>query len=61
VLIVDRVICNLCLGDMGQLHHQPAPQADLLADLRLAPHFTVCPTCLDASDVEAATPEPVAA
>ncbi|QLC73845.1 hypothetical protein LPB260_24365 [Pseudomonas sp. LPB0260] len=51
MLIVDRVICDLCLGDMGQLHHQPAPQADLLADLRLAPAFTVCPDCWDSSEV----------
>ncbi|UTW09168.1 hypothetical protein [Pseudomonas benzenivorans] len=61
MLIVDRVICNLCLCDMGQLHHQPAPQADLLPDLRLPPHFTVCPLCLDSSEVVAATAEPAAA
>lgn len=53
MLIVDRVVCDLCAGPMGQLHHQPAPQADKLPDLRLAPHFTVCPDCLDSSVITA--------
>lgn len=45
MLIVDRVLCDCCQAPMGQLHHQPAPQADLLPDLRLPPNFTVCPDC----------------
>ncbi|MEX6501709.1 hypothetical protein AB5S05_06505 [Pseudomonas sp. 25A3E] len=53
MLIVDRVICDLCRGPMGQLHHQPAPQADRLPDLRQAPDFTVCPDCWDSSEVPA--------
>lgn len=49
MLIIDRVVCDCCGCAMGQLHHQPAAQADLLPDLRVAPDFTVCPDCLDSS------------
>ena len=59
MLDLDRVICNCCGGDMGQLHHQPAAQADLLPDLRTAPYFAVCPVCEDSAIVFA--PAPVAA
>lgn len=52
MLINDRVLCNCCGDDMGQLHHQPAPQADLLPDLRLPPYFAVCPLCLDSSELD---------
>lgn len=45
MLIVDRVLCNLCGCDMGQLHHQPAPQSDLLTDQSKAPAFAACPDC----------------
>lgn len=54
MLIVDRVVCDCCGGAMGQLHHQPAPQADLLPNLRLAPAFAVCPDCWDSNEVQAA-------
>ncbi len=45
----DRVFCDVCEREMGQLHHQAAPQTDLLTDQRIAPHFAVCPDCLDNS------------
>lgn len=45
MLILDRVLCNCCGDDMGQLHHQPAPQPDALDDQSTAPHFAVCPNC----------------
>lgn len=51
MLIVDRVLCDCCGQAMGQLYQQPAPQADLLPDLRMAPHQTVCPDCLDKTGV----------
>lgn len=53
MLIIDRVVCDCCGCAMGQLHHQPAPQADLLPDLRVAPDFTVCPDCFACSEVPA--------
>jgi rubredoxin len=30
---------------MGQLHHMPAAQCDLLSDFRTAPDYAVCPDC----------------
>lgn len=47
MLILDRVLCDGCGCLMGQLHHQPAPQADWVPDLHTAPDFTVCPDCAD--------------
>lgn len=54
MLILDRVLCNCCGDDMGQLHHQPAPQPYLLDDHSSAPHFAVCPNCDASDDQEAA-------
>jgi len=45
VLTHDRVTCDICEQDMGQLHRQPASAPDLIADQRTAPYFTVCPDC----------------
>ncbi|NQD92915.1 hypothetical protein HP532_09665 [Pseudomonas sp. CrR25] len=50
MLIFDRVLCDLCLAPMGQLHNLPAAQSDLLSDFRTAPDFAVCPDCLDSSE-----------
>nr|DAU73758.1 MAG TPA: hypothetical protein [Inoviridae sp.] len=36
---------------MGQLYNQPAPQSDLLPDLRTAPHQVICPDCLEMAEV----------
>ena len=51
MLILDRVVCDECLCVMGQLHHMPAAQSDLLSDFRTAPDYAICPDCLDASDL----------
>ena len=45
MLILDRVVCDECLCVMGQLHHMPAAQCDLLSDFRTAPDYAVCPDC----------------
>ncbi|WP_394238699.1 hypothetical protein [Pseudomonas anguilliseptica] len=45
MLILDRVVCDECLCVMGQLHHMPAEQSDLLSDFRTAPDYAVCPDC----------------
>lgn len=45
MLIDDVVICNCCGDNMGQLHHQPAPQPDALEDHTQPPFFAVCPNC----------------
>lgn len=45
MLLRDRVICDCCQCDMGQLHHQPAPQPDALEDHNKPPFFAVCPNC----------------
>ncbi len=45
MLIGDRVVCDECLCVMGQLHHMPAAQSDLLSDFRTAPDYAVCPDC----------------
>lgn len=54
MLILDRVLCNCCGDDMGQLYNQPAPQPDALEDHTSAPHFAVCPNCDADSEKEAA-------
>lgn len=51
MLIVDRVMCDCCGCYMGQLMCLPAPQADLLPDLTIAPAHAVCPDCSAASEV----------
>lgn len=48
MLIVDRVLCDLCLAPMGQLHNQTAEFCDWVAELSTPPHFAICPDCSDA-------------
>jgi len=45
MLLIDRVICDLCFCVVGQLFAQPAQAPDLLDKQR----FIVCPDCWDAS------------
>ena len=54
MIIADRVYCDFCECPMGQLFKRPAQAPDLLADLRTAPDFCVCPDCLDAACAEVA-------
>lgn len=51
MLIIDRVTCDCCGQPMGQLYHQPAPQADRLTDQRKAPDYAICPDCIEAREV----------
>lgn len=56
MLIVDQVLCDCCGCDMGKLMAQPAPQSDLLPDLRVSPNVAICPDCAngqsDAGEIE---------
>jgi hypothetical protein len=46
MIALDRVLCDCCGDDMGQI---VVPGA--ISDQRKAPHFAVCPDCLgDACD-----------
>ncbi len=49
MLIHDRVLCDLCLAPMGQLHNQSAEFCDWVIELSTPPHFAICPDCFDAS------------
>lgn len=49
MIIHDRVYCNFCEEEVGQLHNMPAQAPDLLIDRSRAPHFVICPLCLDAA------------
>lgn len=45
MLLIDRVVCDVCFCVVGQLFAQPAQAPDLLDKQ----HLIVCPDCLDAS------------
>ncbi len=50
MVLLDRVACNCCGAFIGQLWDQSAPSSELLEDQTTAPHFTLCPDCLDSSE-----------
>ena len=55
----DRVLCDLCLAPMGQLHGPATREGgEWDAAFGIAPHFAVCPDCRDASEEPAAEAEP---
>lgn len=56
MIILDRVYCNFCEEEVGQLHNQPAQAPDLIPNFFTAPHFVVCPLCMEAacSELESA-------
>jgi len=54
MIILGRVFCDLCECSMGQVFEQSPPRPDQLPDLSTAPHFAVCPDCLEAACEEAA-------
>lgn len=54
MIIRDRVYCDLCEVDMGQLLAGPIQAPGLIADQRVPPYFCVCPECLDAASAEEA-------
>lgn len=45
MLILDRVICDCCGDDMGQLLGGECTTPGALVNLSQAPHFAVCPDC----------------
>lgn len=47
MLFHDRVICNCCGDDMGQLNGGVCTRPGALVDLTKAPYFAVCPDCND--------------
>lgn len=52
MIIHDRVFCDFCEVDMGQLMAGPVQVPGALSDQRLPPYFCVCPDCLDAASDE---------
>jgi len=50
MIILDRVQCDLCQCDIGQLFNQSA-DSSALPWLATAPYFAVCPDCYDASEL----------
>lgn len=52
MLVLDRVLCDLCGDDMGQLLAAPVQAPGILADQSKAPYFCVCPDCLDFSELD---------
>lgn len=45
MLVLDRVLCDCCGDDMGQLLGGECTTPGVLVDLGQAPHFAVCPDC----------------
>lgn len=52
MLILDRVFCDLCETQVGQLLTGPVQLPGILADQRLPPYYCVCPDCLDSASSE---------
>lgn len=53
MLILDRVFCDLCEVDVGQLFTGPVQAPGVLSDQRVPPYFCVCPDCFAAASAEA--------
>ena len=47
---VDRVLCDCCGDDMGQILGGVPTTAGAICDHTKAPHFAVCPDCNFARD-----------
>lgn len=45
MLLLDRVLCDCCGDDMGQLLGGEPVRPGALVDHTRAPHFAVCPEC----------------
>lgn len=51
MLVLDRVLCDCCGDDMGQLLGGECTTQGALVDMTQPPHFAVCPECdVDASE-----------
>ena len=49
MLIHDRVLCDVCLAPMGQLHNQNVEFCDWINEISTPPHYAICPDCFEAS------------
>ncbi len=45
MLVLDRVLCDCCGDDMGQLLGGEPVRPGALVDQTQAPHFALCPDC----------------
>lgn len=45
MLVLDRVLCDCCGDDMGQLLGGEVVRPGALVDQRKPPYFAVCPDC----------------
>lgn len=45
MIVLDRVLCDCCGDDMGQLLGGEVVRPGVLVDQTKAPHFAVCPDC----------------
>ncbi|ARS48999.1 hypothetical protein PSMEN_11595 [Ectopseudomonas mendocina] len=45
MIVLDRVLCDCCGDDMGQLLGGEVVRPGALVDQSKAPHFAVCPDC----------------
>lgn len=52
MLIDDRVICDCCGAEVGQLMALPESDSDFVPELSLPPHFVVCADCERLDDDE---------
>lgn len=51
MISLDRVLCDCCGDDMGQIMGGETVVPGAISDQTKAPHFAVCPDCLgDACD-----------
>ncbi len=51
MLVLDRVLCDCCGDDMGQLIGGVCTRPGALVDMTKSPYFAVCPDCYsDASE-----------
>ena len=46
MLVLDRVLCDCCGDDMGQLLGGEVVRPGFLTDQTKAPHFVICPDCV---------------
>lgn len=58
MLDLDRVLCDCCGGDMGQLLGGEVTRPGLIVDKSQAPHFAVCPECYSDAAAYLGLPSP---
>lgn len=45
MIALDRVLCDCCGDDMGQILGGVPTAAGVICDHNKAPHFAICPDC----------------